>query len=194
MPKPEPFGKRKKKQSPKGPVYQLKITLDNVEPAIWRRVEVKDCTLSKLHQIIQNAMGWEFSHLWMFEAGGQRYGEDADDEMDAQPARSVRLGQLVEQGVKEFGYTYDFGDNWEHTIEVEKVLEAGPNVAYPRCVAGARACPPEDCGGAWGYGDFLAALRDPKHESHEDMMEWSGGEFNPEAFDLAAINARLEEG
>jgi hypothetical protein len=88
-------------------------------------------------------------------------------------------------------YTYDFGDNWEHTIQIEKVVDAEPGIRYPRCIDGKRACPPEDCGGAWGYGDFLKAIQDPKHSEHEEMTEWIGGEFDPEEFDLAAVNNGL---
>ena len=97
----------------------------------------------------------------------------------------------MQAGVKKFRYTYDFGDNWDHAIQVEKVLEADPQVKYPRCVKGSRACPPEDCGGAWGYGDFLDAIQNPGHEAHEEMMEWVGGEFDPEAFDIEAVNKEL---
>ena len=83
------------------------------------------------------------------------------------------------------------GDNWDHTIQVEKMLAAEPGVRYPRCIAGKRACPPEDCGGPWGYGDFLDAIQNPKHERHEEMLEWVGGEFDPEAFDIEAVNEEL---
>jgi hypothetical protein len=97
----------------------------------------------------------------------------------------------VAQGFKKFTYTYDFGDNWRHVIQVEKVLAAEPGARYPRCVGGKRACPPEDCGGPWGYGDFLEAISNPKHPEHEDMLEWAGDEFDPEAFDLEAVNEEL---
>jgi hypothetical protein len=178
-------------------VYQLKITLQHVKPPIWRRVHVKDCTLAKLHDIIQTCMGWDDYHLHEFEIGGERYGDPAqwqDDfagEMEVGNEGRVKLSQLVAQGVKKFRYTYDMGDTWEHLIQIEKVLAPEAGVRYPRCPAGKRACPPEDCGGPWGYGDFLDAIQKPSHERHEELLEWVGGEFDPEAFDIDAVNEEL---
>jgi hypothetical protein len=146
-------------------VYQLKITLRDIKPPVWRRVQVKDCTLAQLHDIIQTCMGWDDAHLHEFEIGGERYGDplqwqdDFGGEMEVGNEGKVKLSQVVDQGLKKFGYVYDMGDNWGHTIQVEKVLDAEPGVRYPRCVAGKRACPPEDCGGPWGYGDFLQAIQ-----------------------------------
>ncbi len=180
-----------KSSKSKSAVYQLKITLADIKPPVWRRVEVTDCTLSKLHEIVQIVMGWNGYHLWAFEIGGEQYGEDPEGEMDMESSRKLKLSQVVRRGVKKFHYVYDFGDHWEHVIQVEKVLEAEPKVKYPRCVKGGRACPPEDCGGAWGYGDFLAAVQNPTHESHEEMLEWVGGGFDPEAFDIEAVNKEL---
>jgi hypothetical protein len=175
-----------------GQVYQLKITLRDIKPPIWRRVQVKDCSLAKLHEVIQVCMGWDGYHLHSFEIGGEQYSEpDPDGMMETEDERKVKLSQVVSGGIKRFSYTYDFGDNWEHTIQVEKVLDAEPGVRYPRCIDGKRACPPEDCGGPWGYGELLEIIADPKHPEHEERMEWMGGEFDPEAFDLDAINAEL---
>jgi hypothetical protein len=175
-----------------GVVYQLKITLRDTKPPIWRRVQVKDCTLAKLHAILQAVMGWDGYHLHAFEVGGQQYSEpDPDGMMETEDERKVKVSQVVDGGIKKFAYTYDFGDNWEHAIQVEQVLAAEPGVRYPRCVAGKRACPPEDCGGAWGYQEFLEAVRDPKHEQHAEMREWVGGEFDPERFDIDAVNEAL---
>jgi hypothetical protein len=175
-----------------GPVYQLKITLRDIKPPVWRRVQVKDCTLAKLHDIIQTCLGWDGYHLHAFEVGGQQYGEpDPDGMMEMENERKVKLSQIVAGGFKKFTYIYDFGDNWDHTIQVEKVLDAEPGVRYPRCVAGKRASPPEDCGGPWGYGDFLEAISNPKHPEHEDRLEWAGDEFDPEAFDIEEVNAEL---
>jgi len=173
-------------------VYQLKITLRDVRPPIWRRVQVGDCTLARLHDLIQTCMGWDGGHLHAFDIGGEQYGEpDPDDMMEVQNEARLKLSQVVAQGYKKFTYTYDFGDNWEHILQVEKTLPAEAGVSYPRCVAGKRACPPEDCGGPWGYAEFLEAIGDPKHERHEDLREWIDGEFDPEAFDIAAVNAEL---
>jgi hypothetical protein len=175
-----------------GQVYQLKITLRDIKPPVWRRVQVKDCTLPKLHDIIQTCMGWDGYHLHAFDIGGVQYSEpDPDGMMDAEDERKFKLGQFVRLGYKKFSYTYDFGDNWDHTIQVEKVLDAEPGVRYPRCIAGKRACPPEDCGGPWGYANFLEAIQNPKHPEHEEMLEWAGGEFDPEAFDIEAVNEEL---
>ena len=175
-----------------GPVYQLKIALKHVKPPVWRRVQVKDCTLARLHDVIQTCMGWTNSHLHAFEIAGEQYGEpDPDGMMEVINEARIKLSQVVAQGLTKFAYTYDFGDNWDHVIQVEKTLEAEPGARYPRCVAGKRACPPEDCGGPWGYGHFLEAIQGPKHPEHKDMLEWVGGEFDPEAFDMEAVNRRL---
>ena len=151
-----------------------------------------DCSLAELHDVIQNVMGWEFSHLYSFEVGKQQYGDpnmlDGAEGDDGE----ICLSDLVESRTKKFGYTYDFGDNWEHEIKIEKTLAAESKVRYPRCTEGARACPPEDCGGVWGYENFLAAVRDPQHEEHDDMLEWCGGKFDPEAFDVKRVNKTLK--
>ena len=173
-------------------VYQLKITLRDIKPPIWRRVQVKDCSLAKLHEIIQVCMGWEGYHLYAFEVGGEDYGEpDPNGMMETEDSRRLKLSQLVAQGVKKFTYTYDFGDDWQHILQIEKTLPAEAGVHYPRCTAGKRACPPEDCGGSWGYPDFLEAIQNPEHPEHEDRLEWIGEDFDPEAFDLDAVNEEL---
>jgi hypothetical protein len=175
-----------------GVIYQLKITLRDIKPPVWRRVQVEDCTLAKLHEVIQTCMGWSNSHLHAFEVGGEQYGEpDPDGMMETEDERRLKLSQVVARGFQKFSYTYDFGDNWEHTIQVEKVLDPEPGVRNPRCIAGKRACPPEDCGGPWGYAEFLEAIQNPGHEQHEEMLEWVGGEFDPEAFDIDAVNEGL---
>ncbi len=173
-------------------VYQLKITLAGIKPLIWRRVEIDDCSLLDLHEVIQVCMGWDSSHLWRFEVGGHQYGEEMGGDLDFLPAHRTKLSQLVHRGVKKFKYVYDFGDNWEHLIQIERVLEADPTVEYPRCVKGSRSGPPEDCGGPWGYADLLEAIQNPDHPEHEEMLEWVGGDFDPEAFDLDEVNEELE--
>jgi hypothetical protein len=183
----------------KGPaqVYQLKITLKDTKPPIWRRVQVKDCTLAKLHDVIQIAMGWDDYHLHEYEIGNERYGDPAQWEDDfggdseVGNEGKVKISQLVAQGIKKWSYVYDMGDNWEHVIQVEKVVDAETGARYPRCITGKRACPPEDCGGPWGYGDFVQAIQDPKHERHAELLEWVGGEFDPEALDIEAVNEQL---
>jgi hypothetical protein len=183
---------------PTGRIYQLKITLKDTKPPVWRRVEVPDCTLGDLHEVIQIAMGWDNSHLHQFVVRGTYYGPSADDDfgfgmdMEVEDEEGVLLSQIVTGGRKlKFRYEYDFGDGWRHDIEVERVVEREPRVKYPRCVEGRRACPPEDVGGPWGYADFLAVIADPKHPDHREMKEWAGGRFDPEKFSVEAVNKEL---
>jgi hypothetical protein len=181
-------------------VYQLKITLNDIRPPVWRRVQTKDCTLAYLHDIIQIVMGWDDYHLHLFDIGGERYGDreqwpkEFAEDPDSLDERKLKLSRIVDHGIHKFTYEYDMGDGWGHTILVEKTLPAEPRVKYPRCVDGKRACPPEDCGGPWGYADFVEAIQDPKHERHEELLDWIGGEFDPEAFDLEAVNEALGAG
>ncbi len=174
-------------------VYQLKITLQDLRPAVWRRVLVPaDSTLVGLHRAIQAAMGWEDYHLWRFEIGGEEYGEDQEDGWGEpfEDARRTRLIDVAAPG-DVLLYEYDFGDSWEHRVRVEKVLPAEPGREYPVCVAAERACPPEDCGGVGGYEHLLEVLADTADPEHEEMLEWVGGEFDPERVDPGEINQRL---
>jgi hypothetical protein len=143
-------------------------------------------------------MGWEDYHLHQFVVRGESYGpldpEDALWEMEKHNEEEISINQIVKMGRKtRFTYEYDFGDSWQHEIVLEKTLEPEPKVKYPRCVEGAMACPPEDVGGVWGYAEFLETIADPKHESHEDMLEWIGGKFDAERFDLDAVNRELRK-
>jgi hypothetical protein len=176
-----------------GPVYQLKVTLKGVRPPIWRRLLVPgNVTLARLHRILQVAMGWEDYHLYRFEVGGASFGEpDPEFDDDMRSARRVHLKEVAPAAGSRLLYEYDFGDGWEHRIVVEKILPPQRGVHLPVCLAGKRACPPEDCGGVWGYADLLAALADPAHPEHEAMLRWVGGPFDPEAFDLEAVNEAL---
>jgi ABC-type uncharacterized transport system substrate-binding protein len=173
-------------------IYQLKITLRGTKPPIWRRVQTKDCSLTRLHEIIQVAMGWQFSHLYSFDVAGEGYGAPQFLD-DVESDRKIKLSQIGLAGYKKFTYVYDMGDNWEHTIQIEKTVATEPKVKYPRCIDGALACPPEDCGGVWGYVDFLAAVQNPRHKEHAEMLEWAGGKFDPEAFDADRVNKQLEK-
>lgn len=176
----------------KTPVYQVKVTLRHIAPPIWRRLEVPvDIKLGKLHDVLQIAMGWTNSHLHAFRAGGVTYGTpDRDFPDDTVSERNVRLSQIATQRDKLI-YEYDFGDGWAHEIKIEKAFPAEPAVHYPRCTAGGRACPPEDCGGPPGYAHLLEVLRDPKHGEHEEIREWVPEGFDPEVFDLDAVNEAL---
>jgi hypothetical protein len=175
-------------------VYQIKVTLKGSKPPIWRRLQVTtDTPLARLHRILQRVMGWEGSHLYQFVIGGITYGEPAMlGELDAKDARTVTLEILVPREKSKFLYEYDFGDSWDHELLVEKRLPFEAGKRYPVCLTGRRACPPEDCGGIWGYASFLEAIRDPEHPEHEEMLEWVGGEFDPEAFDLDEVNMELQ--
>lgn len=175
-------------------IYQLKITLKGSQPPIWRRVQVPaDITLAELHDVIQSVMGWTDSHLHAFSIGQTQYGS-VDPEFgldDAEDEEVAVLNQVVQRPKSKFTYEYDFGDSWEHELVLEKILPPEPGARYPRCLDGARHGPPEDCGGIWGYAELLEAIQDPEHDSHEEMLEWVGGDFDPEVFDLESINRRL---
>jgi hypothetical protein len=176
-------------------VYQLKVTLLGTKPPIWRRLVVPaDITLAQLHNILQDAMGWTNSHLHQFAAGGREFGRRMPElaELDFEDEQKVRLSQILPRAGSKATYTYDFGDDWRHQIVVEKKLPADPNGTYPFCTGGRRQCPPEDCGGIWGFYNLLEALNDPTHEQHEELTEWHGGAFDPEAFSLAEVNAMLQ--
>lgn len=178
-------------------VYQLKITIKDIRPPIWRRLRVPgNVTFLRLHEIIQDAFGWTDSHLHEFLIDGVEYG-DPVNYADFEPSfkyyneeRSV-LERVVRSSKKRFRYSYDFGDDWRHEILVEKIEDAAPGETKPVCIAGRRRCPPEDCGGPWGYANSLAALRDPNHEEHAEMLDWIGPGFDPEYFDLDDTNQAL---
>lgn len=184
---------------PTDTAFRLKVALDFIKPMIWRRIELPDCTLEDLHLVIQAAMPWWNYHLWSFTVGKHRFGpemEDTgfgfDDDGD-EPARDMWLSTVAAAGVKQFRYTYDFGDGWEHKITLEKPVARDPKAKYPRCAAGERACPPEDCGGVPGYYRLLDILADRKHPEHKDMVEWLGRPYDPEGFDLDAANRELKK-
>ena len=169
---------------------RLKVTLKGLKPPVWRRLVVEDTmTLGGLHMAVQAAMGWENSHLHLFLVEGAQVGDPRQlDEVEDEARLTV--GALTARGVRSFGYVYDMGDDWEHTIAIEgrDVLE--PGRAYPACVGGKRACPPEDSGGPWGFADMLEAVADPKDERHAEYREWLG-EFDPAAFSVEAAEARV---
>lgn len=172
--------------------YRLKITLVGLEPPVWRQVLVPgDVNLAGLHWVIQYVMGWSNSHLHMFHVGKQRFGPKTPDWDRIQDERQVILQDIAPKAGSKFFYEYDMGDSWMHQVRVEKITRLESSFLKPECLAGERACPPEDCGGIGGYEDLLAAIRDPKHEQHDEMVEWVGEDFDPEAFDLAAANKAL---
>lgn len=182
-----------------GKTYQLKIELEGIAPSIWRRVMVPGkISLGRLHAVIQMAMGWSNAHLHQFIVDRQIYSDptfelnEFGDMPDVRNESRYFLKNLAPRAGKVIVYEYDFGDSWTHRIKVEKILEQEPFTGGKIiCIDGARACPPEDCGGVWGYQDMLQVLKDPEHEEHESTLEWLGQEFDPEAFDLAATNNGL---
>lgn len=203
MAKAEPPTKKKPKRATQknaDVLYQFKITLLGSEPPIWRRIQVHDCTLDKLHEHIQTAMGWTNSHLHQFEIKGERYGDpelldDGFDDFECEDSTTTMLSEILPTTGKRFAfkYEYDFGDGWEHEVlyEGSPALEKGKK--YPLCLEGERACPPEDVGGVWGYTDFLDAIADPKHEQHDDFVEWAG-EFDPAEFDPKKATREMKKG
>ena len=178
-------------------VFQLKVTLLNTKPPIWRRVLVDGgSTLDRLHEVIQAAFGWWNYHLHEFEVGRTRYGVPDPDEDWGEPPRDERRTRLDTMAGKGslFRYTYFFGDGWDHKIVVEKVLPADFAITVPACIDGRRACPPEDCGGTWGYGELLEILANPTHPEHAERREWIGRPFDPEAFDPSEFENNLRNG
>lgn len=192
-PAPQPVSR----PSSSGSVFQLKVTLNATKPPIWRRVLVEgNSTLDHLHEVIQAAFGWWNCHLHEFQVGRTRDGAPDPDEDWGQPPkdeRRTRLDAIASAG-SSFRYTYDFGDNWDHRIIVEKVQPAAPGMSVPACIDGRRACPPEDCGGTWGYRELLEILADPTHPEHDERQEWMGRPFDPEAFDAAEFEDNLRNG
>lgn len=174
-------------------IYQLRISLLDIDPPVWRRVQVPGgFTLDRIHRVIQHAMGWRDCHLHSFEVDGIAYGEpDPDGELAVSDELDVRLDVLVSKGSR-LRYTYDFGDWWEHEVTVEDAFPAQPGVRYPLCTQGDRACPPEDVGGAFGYAEMLAVLADPDHPDHIQVRESVGTGFDPDTFspDRATILLR----
>jgi len=179
-------------------VYQFMIALEAIWPPIWRRIQVPATyTFWDLHVAIADAMGWQDYHLHEFEMADPNTGDKViigipdeeflDDERVVLPDDRQRIARYFTPDNNRARYIYDFGDGWQHRIELEKIVPREENVKYPSCLAGKRACPPEDCGGFGGYGRLLEALADPDDEEHEDLLIWAGAEFDPEVFDPAAI-------
>ncbi len=178
------------------PILQLKVSLVGAsKPPIWRRLLVPaTMRLNRLHEAIQVAMGWDDYHLHAFEAGSVDYGPP-DPELGHRDERRTSISDLLSGPGDRMRYVYDFGDHWQHDIVVEKVLAAEPGARYPVCLTGKGRCPPEDCGGVWGYADLRATLANPTHEEHADILEWLGietaAEFDPHAFDADEVNMVL---
>jgi hypothetical protein len=179
-------------------IARLKITLDGVKPAVLRRIEVPFAIrIDRLHLTIQAAMGWTNSHLYELRAGDVGWSTPYPDMFggdDFLDARKARLGDILEEdiGTKKLVYLYDFGDGWEHTIKIERLFDPEPGALYPRLIEVTGRCPPEDCGGPWGYAEFLEAIKDPKHERHPELTEWIGDDFDPDDDQAASLTAEVD--
>ena len=182
-----------RKHSPS--IYQLKVTLSDARPPIWRRILVQSSiNLADLHEVLQVVMGWMDCHLHQFVVGNRTFGmldDDFDDGFDTEDETKYELSQLLGREKDSLRYEYDFGDSWDHKIVLEKILPPDSSAKVPSCIKGKRACPPEDCGGIGGYENLIDVVQDPSHPEHEEMFEWIGGEFAPEHFDVEEINGML---
>jgi Plasmid pRiA4b ORF-3-like protein len=176
-------------------IVRLKVTLEDVEPEVMRRLDVPlKIRLDRLHLVLQVAMGWTDSHLYEFTAGGTGWGvPDADFGGGPMPAAKTTLADLIKDtGARTIHYLYDFGDGWDHVIKIERIGESDPQARYPQLVTAQGRCPPEDVGGPPGYAEFLAAIADPTHEEHDYMLTWCGGAFDPESPDVEHIADELD--
>lgn len=179
-------------------VYQLKVTLSYSKPPIWRRFLVDPRkNLYNLHQYLQVIMGWEDAHLHQFRKDKTYYGlidefggEFGDDMLDE---TAYTISHIFDSVKSKLIYDYDMGDSWEHLVVLEKMLPKEKGQKYPMCIAGELACPPEDCGGIPGYYELLDVIKNPEHRDYNEMFEWLGDEFDPEAFDVEVINKRLRQ-
>jgi hypothetical protein len=178
-------------------IARIRIELDGIDPAVWRTIEVPlTMSLSELHEVIQAVMLFENYHLFQFDVGTKRYAipdpewEDVRETVDAQ---STKLGALVDRGVASFSYTYDFGDNWQHTVTIETITDADPALDYPRFIDGNRRAPPEDVGGIPGFEQFLDAMTKPRHPERKNLLRWYGRPFDPDDIDVPEITARVSK-
>jgi hypothetical protein len=177
---------------PGDPVFQMRITLSYVDdPPVWRQVLIPaSYTLAQVHKVIQAAMGWENCHMHSFQIGRTSYGPDPDGELGFADETKTRLGDVARVRTR-IGYEYDFGDGWEHELVIEARLAAEADKTYPACIAGEGACPPEDSGGAYSFGELKEVLAGPPSDERDEMREWAGEDYDPARFDLAAANAAV---
>ena len=178
------------------PVARIRVELQDLEPNIWRRIDVPlSTTLAALHDIIQVAFRWTDYHLHEFVVGDRVYGvpspEDEFYERKIYKAAAIRMKTLIDRGVDRFLYVYDLGDHWRHDVVIEEVFEGDAVIEYPSFVDGARRCPPEDVGGTGGFMEFLEAALHPGHEEHHRMIEWYGGPFDPADIDEKRVRMVL---
>ena len=177
----------------KEPTSRLRISLVDVSPQVWRRVEVPlATTLGELHQIIQVVMGWWDYHLHEFQIGEGRYGRlSPEDDVEIRDEHAVSVESLIDRNTSQLRYVYDFGDHWEHKIKIGPKRIGAADIDYPVFLGGKNNCPPEDVGGPYGYEEYLSAISDPNREDHESMVEWNGEGFDPSFVNDAFINAQF---
>jgi len=181
----------------KNQIYQIQIALKDFKPKIWRRLLIPaDTLLSDLHKIIQTSMGWTNSHLHQFIKDRTYYTVKVKDdytwdEMDNVDYKRMKISDLLKTEKQKIKYEYDFGDGWEHDVILEKILVRDEKIKYPICIAGKMSCPPEDCGGSWGYADMLEILKNPAHPEYKEFVDWLDEDFDPEYFDKEEVNESL---
>ncbi len=180
-------------------IFQIQIALKGFKPKIWRRVLIpSDFLLPDLHTVIQIAMGWTGSHMHQFVKDRNFYvpktqGDVFEEQEQQMGYEKVKVTDVLSQEKDKIVYEYDFGDSWEHEVVLEKILPWDDKFKGPTCLTGKMSCPPEDCGGVWGYADMLEAIQDPEHEEHENYIEWLGEDFDPRYFDKSEINQALKQ-
>lgn len=175
-------------------VYQLHIQLNDITPTIWRRILTPShVKLDDLHRILQTTTGWTNSHLHLFDTGKATYAPLEFEIEDAKDSRKVYLEDILKKEGSTFRYEYDFGDGWIHTLTLEKIVQFDGDVFVTQCIGGERSCPPEDCGGVFGYQQMLEVLRNPQHEEYLGLKEWLGRSYHPEKFDLNKVNKQLQK-
>ena len=169
-------------------IYQLKISLINSRPEIWRRILVNsDILLVDFHRIIQTTMGWTNSHLHLFTDNNSTYSPREFEVEGTKNSRVVKLSKILKKEGEKILYEYDFGDGWEHSIVLEKII------SIPTCIDGERNCPPEDCGGLGGYEELQKIISTPEHSEYDEMMEWLGEKYNPDQISIEKINKDLKK-
>jgi len=174
----------------------LRVELQNIEPLIWRRVAVRTAmNLTEVHGVVQAAMGWLNSHMWELHVNGRKYAMNLPDEPDwnerFENAEAVSLATLLASGERQMEYIYDIGDYWEHFIIVERTTAPLPDVSYPQFLGGERRCPPEDCGGPFGYNEFLRKIASKQSKTRKAALNWYGGQYDPDDIDEKKIVAAL---
>ncbi len=175
-------------------VYQLQITLLQSNPLIWRKILVDpDTLLVDLHRIIQTTMGWTNSHLHEFKVKNSSYAPIEFEVENSKNSRTVKLSRVLKEEYGQILYNYDFGDFWMHSIVLENIFSDNEANQIPRCIGGARNCPPEDCGSMSGYRDLLEIISNTKHKEYKETITWLGGKFDPEYFNINKTNQLLME-